>query len=337
MGSQEVTKTGNTHHSLLTQGVSIRKWIEERLSQEDESAIGDYIQSLPPKDMETGYAQLRNLVERQEIRLGNSVYKTVLFAVPIVITTSEDMAPQGQISFNSQLLPRSFQQFGLTSKTDGIVLLDALVGHDFFDSFKMTELYKQANSLFMSAVAGAEKSRVRPIALTSVQSGYEYQTLCFTVGLAYWKQGRQAPLFLSEDAATVGGWADYVRQIVRFAAMTRAEEPISAVQVGRPTPLFGAIDAGRWMVTRSIVDGIFNEYNQLGEELKANISVVAERLPGTRDKVLLELTPANENMPSTSLEFTTDERMGNTLPIIIASLRGLLGAHGVPASDVAYS
>lgn len=305
-------------------GTGVRKWIEEKLNHADDSAIHNFLAGLPARDREQGYTQLRDLVERQSITLGTSIYRTQLVAIPILLHTTEDLVARGPITLDSNLLPRSLARFGLTRKSDGVVLLDFLVGSEYGEANSMSDLFRHSSQIFMSSVAGCAKATVPASPIVSVESCDSFFSVCYAIGVAYWKQGKEPPRFLTENLTSFGEWQIFAKQVISFSLMEHAKKFIIGVDVGKPQPFFSGFRNGRELGIEAVLASQCDDFISHGAKLEARIEIENEDWSINRHRINIELEPDTEGLPSSFMSLTTDETKGVSLTGVLGIVRKVL-------------
>jgi hypothetical protein len=316
----EVNKT--QCQTSFSEAVNIRQWIQTKLGESNDRAIIEYLRNLHPTLAESGYAQLRNLVEQQDIRIGNSTYITRYFAVPIMLETHEPLSIQEAAQIDPQSLLHSFHKFGLLGKKDGVILLPALVGQDYIDNYSPSGLYNQAQSIFMSSVAGREGSTQTVRSMTSVQTSDGHITTGFLVGVVHWKKGKDVPKMFSGDSGVFCEWVEYASKVVSFAVQTSLRIPI--VRIATPQPIFAAFATGQWKMIEAAIGSACREFANLGIPIEASIQISSDALSPSRNSIVVDVDPIQRDFIGCSFEMKLDEVKGLSTSMFIRKVESLM-------------
>lgn len=325
----------NKRQALIPDGANIRRWIEAKLSESNDQAIVEYLRRLHPTQAEQGYEQLRHLVERQEIRIGSSTYITRYFAVPILLETELPLSDEDTARIDPQAFLRSFHKLGLMGKKDGVVLINTLVGHDYIDTCSPSTLYNQAQSIFMSSVAGTGYASHTEKPVSSIQTVDGYLTLCFLVGVAHWKQGKDVPKMFSGSPDACNEWKSYATKVASFAMQTH-ELLVPKISIGEPQPIFTAFARGQWALAEAAISDICNEYLDMGVNVEASIQVSSDPWSPARNRIAVEIDPIRAEVPGGAFEIGVDEIKGMSAASFIGNVNSLMESMGVAIKSKGY-
>lgn len=308
---------------LIPEGANVRQWIEARLSESNDQAIVDYLKNLHPTQAEKGYEQLRSLVERQEVRIGNSTHITRYFAVPILLESENALTDDDIEQVDLRGLLRSFHRFGLLGKKDGVVLLPNLVGHDYVDTYSPSGLYNQAQAIFMSAVAGQSRTTQVAKPVSSIQTDAGYLTMCFLVGVVHWKQGKEPPKMFSGASDAFAEWKAFAARSVSFS-MQSSELVVPSVRIEAPQPIFAAFAEGQWKLAEQVLSNLCSEFTDMGVSVEVSIRVTSDAWSPARNYVSVEIAPVRGEMPGNSFEIGLDEVKGMSIATFIKNVDNLM-------------
>lgn len=302
----------------------IHGWVKAKLKEANDRAIYQYLRSLNPAQIAEFSSQLRNLVERQEITIGKHTYINQYFAVPIIVQSEQSPEAYSSDWLDTTALLKSFHKHGLLGRRDGVALLETIVGHGYMERDSLSSIYKQAESLFMTSVSGGhflKCSATSPV--MPIQLGDQHLTLCYIVGVAYWKKGAAEPKIMSRNAEDAADWQNHARTMISFGLAQHGEQA-PAIKIGMPQPLFEAFEEGHMALVNQVIGNLVMEVSELGEKAKVSFTVSADGWLAMRHNLRVEISGHKDLVDPTYFDIKVDEVTGLSTKDIVSRLERTL-------------